>query len=332
MGKSEHQKLKILNVMNMFFEKTDESHGITMEDIQHELQLKGIASERKSIYDDISELKYYGLDIKSYQQDGHFYYNLVSRDFEIAELKLLVDIVESSRFITAAKSDRLIKNLEGLASIYDAKELNRDVVVANRVKTMNESIYFSVDAIQEAMKNNRKIRFRYFQWTAEKKMSWHRDGEYYSVSPWTLNWNDGNYYLVGYEDRDGALRHFRIDRMKDIGILDEKREGKSLFSSIDPAIYEKQLFGMFSGELMDVKMEFPDSLAGVVIDRFGKDTIFVPSKRRKGFFNINVRVNVSRQFYGWLFGLGPDARILAPKEAAEGMREAAEAIVKQYSL
>lgn len=331
MAKSEHQKLKILYVMDMFFEKTDEKHGITMEEIQEELSRNGITAERKSIYDDISELKYFGLDIKSYQQDGHFYYNLVSRDFEIAELRLLVDIVQSSRFITAAKSDRLIKNLEGLASVYDAKNLQKNVVVANRVKTMNESIYISVDGISEAISNDRKISFSYFQWTADKKMQFAHDGAEYKVSPWALNWNDGNYYLIAFDDESQAIRHFRVDRMKGINVLAAKREGKSAFGRQDAAIYEKQLFGMFSGELMDVKMEFANSLAGVVMDRFGSDTIFVPSAEDKGYFTVSVKVNVSRQFYGWLFGLGDDARILSPKAAIDGMRSAADNIIKNYS-
>lgn len=330
MARSTHQKLKILVIMNLFFNKSDEDHGITMEDIQEELLRYGITAERKSIYDDISELKFYGLDIQSFQQDGKFYYNLVSRDFETAELKLLVDIVQSSRFITAAKSEKLIKSLEGLASVYGAGELQKQVIVADRVKSMNESIYYSVDSIDRAIKNNKKVKFRYFRWTADKKMEFGHNGDFYTVSPWALNWNDGNYYLIAYDSEKEAIRYYRVDRMKEIGISDEKRDGRSAFGNSDMAVYEKQLFGMFDGELMDVKMEFADSLAGVVMDRFGKDTIMVPAKKHKGFFEISVRVNVSQQFYGWLFGLGNNARILSPEKAAKGMKDAAAGIAAIY--
>lgn len=196
MAKLPNQKLKILYLMKVLLEKTDESHSITMPEIIAELEAYGITAERKSIYNDMECLRQYGLDIIGEQYDRTYYYRIGNRQFELAELKLLVDSVQSAKFLTAKKSNRLIKKIEGLASKYEASQLHRQVYVAERIKTMNESIYYNVDNIHNAIAKNSKITFQYFQWNVKKEMELRKNGALYEVSPWALSWNDENYYLV----------------------------------------------------------------------------------------------------------------------------------------
>ena len=330
MAKSEHQKLKLIYVMNMFYDMTDEEHGITMDDIQTELEKKGINAERKSVYSDIDELKYYGMDIKSYQEGGKYYYSLVNRDFEIPELKLLIDAVQSCRFITAAKSRSLISKIESLASGFDAKKLHHDVYVAGRTKTMNENIYILVDTIQEAINSDHTVKFRYFRYNSEKKAEYRHEGAYYEISPWALTWNDGNYYLIGYDDNEKKLKHYRVDKMKAPSVTDQRRTGKSVFSGFSLAEYEKSVFGMYGGTPMNVKIRFDENLAGVVIDKFGSDIVFAHNQKDPGHFTINVKVEESMQFYAWVFGLGEGALIISPQNAVKRMKDEAKRLAKQY--
>ncbi len=214
MAKSPNQKLKLLYLMKILLEQTDENHRITMTEIIENLASYNISAERKSLYNDIESLRLYGLDIIGIQEGRTYFYYVGSRRFELAELKLLVDSVQSAKFITAKKSSELIKKLEGLASRYEASKLHRQVFVAGRVKTMNESIYYNVDRIQTAIGENSKITFQYFQWNVEKKMELRHDGAVYKVSPWALSWNDGNYYLIAYDGEKGIIKHFRVENVE----------------------------------------------------------------------------------------------------------------------
>ena len=172
----------------------------------------------------------------------------MERDFEIAELKLLVDAVQSSKFITESKSNKLIKKIEGLASNNEAKSLHRQVYVANRIKTTNESVYYNVDDIQKAISENHKVSFQYFQWNPNKEKELRHNGMRYEISPWALTWDDENYYMVGYDSKEAKIKHYRVDKMLKIEIMaDSKREGKALFKDMDMAVYSKKIFGMFGG-------------------------------------------------------------------------------------
>ena len=244
-------------------------------------------------------------------------YYLTGRDFELAELKLLVDAVQSSRFITQKKSDALIKKIEKLTDRHEARQLQRQVVVADRIKTMNESIYYNVDKLHTAISEDRQIIFRYFEWTVSKEIRLKKDGENYHVSPWALTWDNENYYLIGYDMDAGILKHFRVDRMLHIGILNIRREGREEFSRFDLARYTRQTFGMFGGNEQMVRLRFHNKYVGVVIDRFGKNVPLRPDG--DDHFIARINVAVSEQFYGWLTGLGRDAQILSP-----------EAVVKEY--
>lgn len=318
MGKSSRQKLKILYIMRMLMENTDEEHALSTARIIEELEKCGIKAERKSVYDDIEMLKLFGLDILSRRSEPKGYY-IASRDFELPELKLLVDAVQSSKFITEKKSGELIKKIERLAGRYEAGELQRQVVVSNRIKTMNESIYYNVDKIHSAISHDVKIRYKYCEWTVGKTLEPKKNGEYYTVSPWYMMWDDENYYLIGYSSDSGGIRHYRVDKMLGIELTGERREGSEQLKRFDIALFSKKTFGMFAGEETELEIRFDNKLIGVVIDRFGKDVRIWEKNSR--FFTARVKVNVSAQFYGWLAALGRDAVILSPTEEADKYAE-----------
>ena len=328
MAKSPNQKLKLLYLMKILLEQTDENHRITMTEIIENLASYNISAERKSLYNDIESLRLYGLVIIGIQEGRTYFYYVGSRRFELAELKLLVDSVQSAKFITAKKSSELIKKLEGLASRYEASKLHRQVFVAGRVKTMNESIYYNVDRIQTAIGENSKITFQYFQWNVEKKMELRHDGAVYKVSPWALSWNDGNYYLIAYDGEKGIIKHFRVDKMLHIELNGEKREGKQVFQSFDMAAYARKMFGMYGGKEERVRLECENSFAGVIIDRFGKDVTL--NRLDDTHFFVNVEAAVSRQFLSWVIGLGEGVKITGPESVVARMEDEICRLMRQY--
>lgn len=327
MARTEKQKLKLLYIMQFLMERTDEEHQVTTQDIIDYLDAQGIAAERKSIYTDIDLLIDFGVDIiKIKERPGGYY--LASRQFELAELKLLVDAVQASKFITTKKSRELIGKLETLCSRYEARQLHRQVVVTNRTKAVNENIYYNVDMIYNAIAAGVKIRFQYFEWSVNKEMQLRRDGMFYVVSPWLLSWDDENYYLIAVDDRSGAIRHYRVDKMIKIGLLQERRDGKSEFEKFDIAGYSKKTFGMFAGEEETVILSCDSGLTGVMIDRFGKDVALRP--RDDGRITARVDVAVSRQFFGWITGLGAAVKIESPEHVAEDYRRYLQEILREY--
>lgn len=318
MAKSANQKVKLLYLMSILLDKTDPEHGITMQEILNQLELYGITAERKSIYDDLEALRYYGIDI-AYIKGKAGAYKIMNREFELPELKLLVDAVQSCKFITHKRSEELIKKLERLSSEHVASQLQRQVYVAERVKTPNKSVYYNVDMIHEAISENVMIEFTYLEWSLDKKLQPKKDGTPYVVSPWALVWVDENYYMVAYDDAEKKIKHYRVDKMKDTALLAEKRKGKESFKTLDMAKYSKSHFGMFGGKEEKVKLRFANHLIGVVLDRFGTD---IPiEKQGEDSFVTRVDVTLSPQFYAWLFGFGAEACILSPKEAVQGMEK-----------
>lgn len=333
MPRTSRQKEKILYIAKMLLEKTDENHKITVNDIIGELAKNGISAERKSIYNDLEVLEKFGFDICREKTSVTRYY-IGSRNFQLPELKLLVDAIQSSKFITTKKSVELIEKLENLCSVNEARLLQRQVYVTNRVKTLNEKIYYNVDTLHNAISLGKQITFIYDEWVLDfsssekiKKQPRH-NGQRYSVSPWVLSWDDENYYLIAYDEKAKCLKHYRVDKMQDIEISKEDRKGKSAFEKFDIASYSKSVFSMFGGEETDVRLSVDNSLIGVIADRFGKN-IFV-SKESDTSFNVTVRVALSPQFYGWLFALGTKVRIVAPQNAAEDFKEYVNRIAENY--
>lgn len=328
MPKGTNQKFKLYRLAQIMLERTDDEHYITMPEIISQLGKYEITADRRSIYQDLRDLEALGIEVEGEPEGKGYHYHVVSRPFELPELKLLVDAIQSSKFITEKKTNNLIRKLEKLVSRYEAMGLQRQVYVSGRIKTMNESIYYAVDTIHNAISENRKIRFQYYQWNVKKEMVLRRDGTCYHISPWGLSWDDENYYLVGYDSDAGEIRHYRVDKMIHIRMSEEPREGKEHFRKLNMADYTRKSFGMFGGREQSVKLLVDNSLAGVIIDRFGKDVMMIPADGDR--FTVNVTVMVSRQFLGWIFSLGEKVKILGPEDVTEQMREEGERLLRQY--
>lgn len=326
MAKSGNQKMKILCLREILLRKTDENHPISAEQLVEELSAYGIEAERKAIYDDLEVLRQSGLDVQCRKGRSGGYF-VGAREFEAAELKLLVDAVQASKFITTKKSMQLIRKLETLASSHEAQLLQHQVYVANRIKTMNESILYNVDEINNAINNAVQISFRYFEYTVEKKKQYRHDGRRYEASPYALAWNDENYYMIAYDADAKKIKHFRVDKMSNIQLSNLPRVGKAEFQRFDMGVYSKKLFGMYGGSEYSVRLRMPEKLVGVVIDWFGKDVPIIPQEG--GVFETTVSVQVSPQFFGWLFGLGGECEIVSPPEIREQYAAALAAAQKK---
>ncbi len=333
MAKGANQKLKCMYLAKILLENTDEDNAMTMNDIISSLKTYGIQAERKSIYDDIEALRVFGIDVAT-RKGKSFEYFIAERDFQLPELKLLVDAVQSSKFITERKSEQLIKKMERLASKHQANQLQRQICIKNRVKTMNESIYYNVDKIHTAISTGCKICFKYFEWKAsfsggeklQKQLK--RGGQNYIISPWELTWDDENYYLIGYDSLSDMVKHYRVDKMMSIELSPEKREGDEYFKDFNMSEYQKKIFSMFGGDEERVTLCFSNDKAGVVVDRFGKDIVI--SKYDDEHFQVSVDVIVSPQFLGWLFALGDDVKLLSPKAVVSQFKKQSKRVAKLY--
>jgi predicted DNA-binding transcriptional regulator YafY len=327
MPKSPKQKQKLLYIAQYLAEHTDETHFATAPRLIEYLAANGIQAERKSIYDDIATLCDFGYDIVRQEgpQGGYF---LASRDFELAEVKLLVDLVQSSKFITTKKSRELIKKLEKLVSKNNAAALQRQVVVADRNKTANENIYYSVDVIYEAIAKNVQVRYQYFEWDAAKQMKLRKNGTFYEVSPWLLTWDDENYYLVAFDKAAGIMKHYRVDKMLHIELAPIPRAGKAEFEQMDVASFSKKTFGMFAGEERTVRLLCDNSMIGVVVDRFGQGVALRTYDEAHVIARADVQV--STQFFGWLAGLGGKIKIESPEDVAEEYQAHLRKILSRY--
>ena len=327
MSKSPNQKLKLLHLARILTQHSDEEHPITVPELIGELARHDIKAERKSIYDDLEALRLFGLDIQNRKGASPGWF-VGRRDFELPELKLLVDAVQSSRFITKKKSDSLIRKLEGLASTHQARQLRRQVYVRDRAKTMNESIYYNVDKLHTAIAAQKAITFRYFDYDMHREKVFRRGGGRYTVSPYGLIWNSENYYLVAYDSANQQMRHYRVDKMTEIVVTSLPREGKERYPDFDLAAYDQKHFGMFSGQEAQVTLRCRSHMAGVVLDRFGHDVIMIP--QGEDHFTVTLPVVLSPQFFGWLFGLEDNVVLTAPQWAAEAYRNKLSAVADLY--
>lgn len=309
--------------MKIMLEKTDDEHGLTMPEILEELEKYGVTAERKSIYADFQDMSdKFGLDIIKENVGRETKYHVGSREFELAEVKLLIDAIQSSKFITKSKSRELITKVKTLVSEHQAKQLQRQVFINDRVKTMNESVYYNVDDIHNAINQNKQIRFKYYKWDISKKLVPRHNDEWFVVSPWALTWAEENYYLLAYDEWSGQIKNYRVDKMMKISLIDEARVGKDLFDKIDMAKYSAATFGMYNGVSKKVKLRIENSKCGIFLDRFGKDISFIPVDKEHS--ELYVDVNVSPQFFGWLFSLGNGVKLIGPDDVVEELKEAIE--------
>ena len=326
MAAGDNQKLKMLYLVKILSEETDDAHSLSLQEISAKLAAYGVNADRKTLYTDFDALEKYGLEILKEQIGRNVCYHLATRSFELPELKLLVDAVQSSKFITEKKSRELIKKLESMVSIHEAKHLHRQVLITDRIKAMNESIYYNVDMLHEAINADRQIRFQYFQWNVSKKQELRRNGAWYQISPWCLMWVDENYYLVAYDGQ--KIKHYRVDKIIRLSISDIPREGKQQFREFNAARYTKSLFGMYGGEMVRVTLEGQNHMAGALIDRFGKDISIIPLDEEH--FRAHVDVIASPHFFGWVTSLGDGIRITGPEEVLMQMKAVAKRLSETY--
>lgn len=302
-------------MLKILWEETDEDHPMSAMQLAGRITDYGADCERKAVYRYLDTLEDFGLDIIRVPKGVY----LASRQLELPELKLLVDAVQSSKFITEKKSRELIDKLTMLLSTYERDQLKRQVFIKNRIKTMNESIYYNVDAVYEGIRKDRKIAFTYWNWDPHKQMITRHDGRQYIVSPWFLAWEDEKYYLAGYDERDEQIKYFRVDKMQQITVREEKREGNQLFEQMKLSSLKNQTFGMFQGKQETVTLQMENNLAGVAVDRFGQDVWMRPVDDEH--FHVIADVMVSNQFYGWIAGLGGGAKIIGPDWVAQEYKE-----------
>lgn len=323
MGKSANQKLKLLYLHKILHDKTDEDHTLSVSQIIQELSYYGIKAERKTIYDDLEALETFGIDLVCRKSRQYNYY-IGNKLFELPELKLLADAVASSKFVTEKKSEELIKKLESLASKFEAKQIRRQVIVSNRVKAINEKIYYNVDNIHHAITDGKQIRFKYFDIGIDKKKHY-RDGERIA-SPYALSWDDENYYLIGFYEKYNDISHFRVDRMENIELLDDNIiPPPKCFNLAD---YSRKTFSMFGGEEKDVKLQFNNSLIGAIFDKFGTEITIMRADNNS--FIIRPKIAVSPSFFGWLFQFGDMVKILSPLCVKDEFLSLADKCLIQY--
>ena len=323
-----NQKLRTLYLMDIMLQRTDEKHMLNASQLCKILEQEySIPTDRRTVYTEMEILSTYGLDIQQKKGTNPGYY-IGARDFELPELKLMVDAVQSSKFITENKSRQLIRKLEKLCCKSDADILAKQVFVVNRPKTENETIYYNVDDIHTAIFANKEISFQYAEWTMQKKMRLKKDGALYVVSPWALTWDDENYYLVAYDDRAGIIKHYRVDKMLHMSVLETERKGRESFENFDLAAFAKKTFGMYGGTDTEVTLYCAGHLAGVILDRFGHDTWMVPVD--KEHFRARVLVSVSPQFFGWVTGIGAGMQIEGPENVRQQYKGYLQEIMNKY--
>lgn len=336
MSKSVNQKLKLLYLIKILEEKTDDEYGITLAEIIAQLNQYGISAERKSLYSDFELLNSAGYEIISGRTSrGHEYKLIGGRKYQLAEVKLMVDAIQSTRFITHKKTAQLIKKLEKEVSVNQAKELQRSVYIEKRSKSDNETIYYSIDKIHRAIQDKKQISFNYYEWVVTKSAPYKaeirpkKDGRRYILSPWCMLWDDEKYYLIAYDSDAERIKHYRVDKIKDVQIIDEDCHGEKAFEGFDLSTYVKRTFGMFGADtVQEVQFSIPDHLIGPVIDKFGKD--YTLKRIGKNKYLITVKVYVSQQFFGWFFGLGDEVTLVSPDSVVQEFKDTVKRIGKNY--
>ena len=326
MAKSEKQKQKLFRILEMLMCESDDEHGLTINEIIERLAELGIKAERKSLYDDFLILEELGYPVSKISTKPPKY-RLDDRPFELPELKMLVDAVEASKFITAAKSREIISKLEAFAGIYNARKLSRQVYVEDRIKTQNNTVIYTVDAIHTAINEKKKLSFKYFYYDSDKNKIYRNNGEAYVVTPTGLIWNEENYYLVALDEKADIIKNFRVDKMQNAKVLEENAKEDKRVSDFNPADYSKKIFGMYGGREELVSIECRETLAGVMIDRFGQDVSFIKSDFG---FRFTTKLMISPNFFAWLLGFGEDVRILAPEVLRKEFKQKLTEIAKNY--
>jgi len=330
MAKTTGQKLKLLRLKSIFEQQTDEEHPMSIRQLTDILEKEyGIVSERKALYRDIEALREYGMNICS-RREKHYVYYLGEREFEDVELKLLTDAVLASKFIPKKLTNRLMQKIGSLTSVYHAQRLDRQLLAEKSTDEESSSLYYNIDAVYRAINTDSRIQFRYFDYTMKKARELRRGGSFYVTSPWALLWNDGMYYLVGFDSTVGEIRHYRVDRMLRTTVNEKlRRDGREQFEDFDSEKYSRCYFGMYHSELDEVRMLCHKSLANVMIDRFGRRDLVMKIVDEE-HFEVSVKVSISPVFLAWAAGFGSKLVILSPQSVREEMKKNISEMMKVY--
>ena len=332
------RKMKLLMLQKILKEQTDDEHFLTANQLVERLRVVGISAERKGIYDDIKALNtYYKPADKrkaeraqkiEMDEEGRGYY-LTNRLFSVSDLKLMIDAIQSSKFLSDAKTLELIEALETLCSKHQAQGLKRQVIVSNRVKNMNTKVHNNVDHLNYAIVEDWKVKFKYFDYDTKQQRVFRKKGGWYIISPFALVYCDDNYYLLGYDAEKEKIMNYRVDRMAYVSVQEGMiREGKDVFAALDIAQYQRYTFSMYGGDVQRVTMRFRNTMMNAVIDKFGK--LGYVSEVDKDHFEVTVPVAVSPQFFGWVFGLGNYVTIVGPENVKEKMTKMLVSVRNRY--
>ena len=330
------RKIKLLELKRILEEQTDEDHCLTATQIRQKLGAIGIPAERKAIYDDIKALNrfYEPADARKaskaprIERDEEKGYYLDNRRFSVADLKLMIDAIKSSKFLSEAKTEELMEGLRSLCSVHQAKGLRRDVIVTNRVKNMNTNIHRNVEYLAAAIDAGVQIRFKYFDYNVKQERVFRKKGGFYTVSPYNLIYSDDNYYLIAYDPEVNDFRPYRIDRMTNFATTTLPREGQDMLHGLHLENYQKYTFNMYGGNVRTVTLRVSNWMMNAIIDKFGKQEYAVAVDDRH--FEVKLDVAISPQFYGWIFGLKNYVTIVSPPEVVEGMKAHLRAVMKRY--
>ena len=325
-------KLRLLYIGKML-QDTDEAHPLTNAEMMQILEDKyGMTTHRTTIPSDIDLLIKSGMEIEIIESKPKKYYlNDYARTFNLPELKMLVDAVASSKFITKKKSDELIEKIITLGTPSSRPSLKRNLWSEGRIKQENERIYFNIEAVNQAINEVKKISFQYLKYTIDdlEKQTERRKGAKYIVSPYKLIINDGNYYLLAFDDYSHEMRTYRVDRMKSINRIGEPREGAEAFAAIDMKTYTQRVFSMYGGEKQRVGIRFVSSLLDTAVERFGRTNVNY-SRSDDHHFTVFADVEISDQFFGWICGFGTKAQLLSPSTVVNDFTSYLERIQNKY--
>ncbi len=322
-GDNMENKSKILYLYKLLYEKTDEQNPLSTNEIITQLAKIGISLNRKTVASDIALLMEFGVDVITIRSSQNMYY-IGNREFELPEIKLLIDAVESSKLITVKKSKKLVDKLAKFASKEQSKELNRNIYIDNRIKPTNEKIYYNIDLIQTAITQTQRIEFKYFDYNGDKEIVYKHNGALYTLSPYAMAWDNDHYYAIGYNDKHGGISRFRIDRMAKVKISDKPYVHAP--DNFVVAEYVKSIFNMYGGEKSIVEIKCTNDAMKFIVDKFGENV--KTQTLGSNCFKAIVEVSVSPTFYSWVFQFCDKMQILAPESVKNGYAEMLRAALK----
>lgn len=325
MSRNTEQKVKLLVLYDILCRLTDENHALNSDELIDELAKYNITVSRKVLPLDIALLNEYGYEVLSYKKKYHYYY-IVNRHFDTAEIAMLADVVKASK-LNAEQKTMLIKKLSEMIGSYQAENISKNIIACNSPKRSNRHLIYSVDAIDRAINERKKISFRYYSLNANKEKVYRKSGGRYVTNPLVMVWNKDNYYLITYPDNHDNVTTYRIDRMEDVKVEEVPIIEKKAFANFDVERYRVQAFSMFGGELKDVELQFCPEMLDDIYDKFGEDIIV---KSYQDTYRICVPIQVSPTFFSWVVGSRGKVQIISPQAVCEQFTEFVNTIREEY--